>query len=60
MARATAARTTNDGRQPRVSMAIAATRGMTRVPAPMPATAKPEAIPRRRMNQRWTTPTAGT
>ena len=34
--------------------------GMTSVPTPMPATASPEARPRRRTNQRCTAPTAGT
>jgi hypothetical protein len=40
-------------------MALVASSGTTRVPAPIPALAMPAARPRRRVNQGWTLAMAG-
>ena len=45
---------------PQSPMRNAASGGMTRVPTPIPLTARPEAKPRRWTNQRCTAPNAGT
>ena len=45
---------------PNASMSSTATSGTTNVPTPIPATASPDASPRRAMNHGWTAPTLGT
>ena len=47
-------------RQPTCAINADASGGITSVPTPIPATASPDAKPRRRTNQRCTAPTAGT
>lgn len=47
-------------RQPTCAISVDASGGITSVPTPIPATASPDAKPRRRTNQRCTAPTAGT